>query len=364
MKLVDRLILKELVPALIFSVAIFASLWFAGGPIQDATKYLGQGVPLPIVLHLVTLSIAPVLSYTLPMGVLLAVLLGFGRLSSDSEAVALSAGGIPFWRVMAPAALLGLLASFVGYAINDRVASSAAATIADIKQNVLHDPGETAKPFDFPIREHGVLVLLVHVEKGFDGRTLSMRQVTITTFDPQGHAVSIEQAESARYLTATQWVLHGATITKLGQDPIYASTPVLRTKDLHETPANVAFMAQDPDTLNFSDLRRQIRELQQSGTAESATIRDAEVKLWSKIALPFACLVFAVVGSPLGLRPQRSSKTTGGALAILIIFGYYVLFTGMKSVAQGGGCSPVLAAFLPDVMGLLAGLYLSWRASL
>ena len=91
-------------------------------------------------------------------------------------------------------------------------------------------------------------------------------------------------------------------------------------------------------------------------------MRSAETDLWSKLALPFSALVFTVIGAPLGLRPQRSSKITGWFLAILIIFGYYVLYTTMGYAARGGGLPPILAAFLPDIIGLALGGALVWRA--
>jgi len=98
--------------------------------------------------------------------------------------------------------------------------------------------------------------------------------------------------------------------------------------------------------------------------ADKSAIRDAELGLWSKIAFPISSLVFTLIGAPLGLQKQRrGSRTTGWWLSILIIFAYYVLYMGMSSLARGGGCSPVLAAFLPDIVGACVGIYLTWKAS-
>jgi lipopolysaccharide export system permease protein len=124
----------------------------------------------------------------------------------------------------------------------------------------------------------------------------------------------------------------------------------------------MALLNREPDTLDFTQMRRRVALMRESGKS-GADVRGAETDLWSKIALPFSALVFTVIGAPLGLRPQRSSKITGWFLAILIIFGYYVLYTAMSYAARGGGVPPVLAAFLPNLLGLALGGALVWKAS-
>ena len=123
-------------------------------------------------------------------------------------------------------------------------------------------------------------------------------------------------------------------------------------------------MQADPQTLDFHDLSQRLAELRASGQGHSSDALDAETTLWGKIAIPLASLVFALIGAPLGLRPQRGAKENlGPSLAIIIIFTYYVLYTIMGSLARGGGCPPMLAAFLPDILGVITGTILIWKAS-
>ena len=85
--------------------------------------------------------------------------------------------------------------------------------------------------------------------------------------------------------------------------------------------------------------------------------------LWFKVSLPFSCLVFALVGAPLGLRPPRSGKISGYVWALPIMLGYYVIYTSMSSIATGGSISPILAAWLPNILGLGVGTGLIWGAA-
>jgi lipopolysaccharide export system permease protein len=102
MRLVDWLIVRELLPPLLFGVGLFTTLIFAGGYVFMITEYAVKGIPLVQVVELAALYLPQIAVKTLPMGMLLAVLLGFGRLSSDWEITALRAAGVSLYRMMAP----------------------------------------------------------------------------------------------------------------------------------------------------------------------------------------------------------------------------------------------------------------------
>ncbi|MDQ2799266.1 MAG: LptF/LptG family permease [Armatimonadota bacterium] len=367
MKLLDRLVLKDLVPMLGLGIAMFFTLWFAADPLRQAEGYLSLGVPLPLVIRLVGWNIPPVLALTFPMGMLLAVLLGFGRISADSEAVALFAGGIPFARIVAPALVLGLAASVIGYAINDRVASYANLQKANITKDIkagLGQKGETDQPLDFPVRSGDRMAYLVHADQGIDFADRAMRDVTIVHYDGLGRPAETFYAEKAIYQAGNNWTLVNGQVYTGWPSPVLARVDKTRVLDLGKNLESASFLDRDPDTLTFHDLRRQIALLRQEpGAGHDPALLNAEMGLWGKVALPFSALIFTLVGAPLGLRPQRVAKYTGWLLAISIIFGYYVLYTTLSSVARGGHCNPMLAAFLPNLIGLAAGSGLIWKAS-
>ena len=102
MRLLDRLILLDLVPKMLMGVGLFSTLFFALGPLIAATRFLKTGISRLVVLEFMGWDFAGFVSFTLPLAVLVAALLGFERLSRDSEAVALFAGGISFGRMMLP----------------------------------------------------------------------------------------------------------------------------------------------------------------------------------------------------------------------------------------------------------------------
>lgn len=91
-------------------------------------------------------------------------------------------------------------------------------------------------------------------------------------------------------------------------------------------------------------------------------MRELEVDLHSKLAIPFASTIFALVGAPLGLRRLRGGASVGLGLSVLIILAYYILWHGLHVLGEGGQVSPFMAAWLPNMIGLAAGLVLILRA--
>lgn len=362
-KLVDRLIYIGLVPNLLMGIGLFSTLLFALGPLIAATRFLKSGLSQLVVLEFMGWDFAETLSFTLPLAMLVAALLGFERLSRDSEAVALFAGGIRFQRLIAPVLLLGLAVSLIGYEFNDHVASYAYQRVADIKEHYEKYLGESHKPFDFASGSNGKLIT-VHIEQGYDVQAKAMRQVTITEYGADGQPTLLTYADRAQaHGTDFQsWTLHNVTLAYLKSPGGIYKTPFLEKRNLNISAGDVAFLQRDPETLNFRDLQRQIKHLKAEG-GKREDILNAEVSLWFKTSLPFSALVFGLVGAPLGMRSPRSAKVPGAVWALPVILGYYVLYMTMSNLAQGGGIPPILAAWLPNVLGLVIGAILIWKAA-
>ncbi len=364
--LLDRLILMELLPKLFMGVALFSMLFLVAGPLLAAARFLSAGIPFWVVMAFVGWNFTGFIALTFPLGMMVAALLGFERLSRDSEAVALFAGGVSFPRMMVPVLLLGLLVSIVSYQFNDRIASYANAQVADIKDHRDQIFGETSKPFDFVNRDDkGNLQIMVHVEKGYNAVTKTLRQVTITTYNTDGSPSAIIHAARAQSLgrgLKTWRLFDGSTTLGVGSVPYSVRFPEGQSYDLDKTADNMDILRRDPETLNFHDLQTQIRQLKAQG-GNSKDIRNLEVGLWFKTSIPFACLIFGLVGAPLGMRSPRQAKLGGAVWALPIMLGYYVVYTSLSSIAQGGGIAPLLAAWIPNILGIFVAAGLIWKAS-
>jgi lipopolysaccharide export system permease protein len=92
-------------------------------------------------------------------------------------------------------------------------------------------------------------------------------------------------------------------------------------------------------------------------------VRELEVEMERKLAIPFAALVLACIGAPLGIRRQRSTAGVGIGLSLLIIIIYYIGMGVLGALGQNGQIGALEAAWGCNVVGLLVGLFLTWRSS-
>ena len=103
LRLLDKYVLKELLYPFIFGVASFSSIFIASSLLFKIVQYITTyGAPIPAVARLFFYSLPEIVNYTFPMAVLLATLMAFGKLSGNSEIVAMKSGGVSYYRIVAP----------------------------------------------------------------------------------------------------------------------------------------------------------------------------------------------------------------------------------------------------------------------
>jgi lipopolysaccharide export system permease protein len=119
--------------------------------------------------------------------------------------------------------------------------------------------------------------------------------------------------------------------------------------DLAQRPPNYSEMtiAQAKDYLKIVKL-----------SADEKEVRKLQVRIQEKMALPFVCLIFGLIGAAIGIRPQNTNKATSFGICVGLIFTYYLLSFVSSSMGIWGVLTPFMAAWLPNFLGLGAGTLL------
>ncbi len=358
MRRIDRLILGELVGPWAFGAAIFTVLIMAGTYLFKITDYIAQGIAFGTVIELTLLLLPGVVAKTFSMATLLAALLAFGRLSSDSEIVALRAAGVGLGRIMAPVFLFGLAVSALTFWFNETLVPSAAMRATALQTDVAKQlKGISLQPIGQPVYEGGVLKAMV-VARDFNMGSRTLRGAQITTYDAKGEPTFVFFANELEYRGPDDWQMRdggrllsadGRTFVKLEGNgwPERVAKLSLTFEDL------VAGMLKDLDSLNMRQMRQQIVRARENTRVSPAQISNLEYGYWNKITLPLAALIFGLVGAPLGIRNHRTGAASGFWLSIMIIFGYMLLTNFMAVYAQGGAIPAYAASFTPLVIGLV-----------
>lgn len=112
---------------------------------------------------------------------------------------------------------------------------------------------------------------------------------------------------------------------------------------------------------SMGEMRAQIEKERANPKANPPQVRNLEYQYWNKLALPLAAFIFGTLGATLGIRSHRAGTATGFALAVAIIFAYFMTANFMNVWAMGGVIPPYVASFTPIVIGLVATALLLWR---
>ena len=132
-----------------------------------------------------------------------------------------------------------------------------------------------------------------------------------------------------------------------------------QTLPINAGPARIVREQKKPEELTMRELRQQIEIMH----GQFVDTKKLETELYQRITIPMASLVFALIGVPLGLQPNRSSSSKGFGISLVIIFIYYVLMTVAGAIAQSGALNPAYAVWIPNVVGILVGVYLLRQAA-
>jgi lipopolysaccharide export system permease protein len=334
---------------------------------------------VPEVLALFGLKLVPMIVLTFPMAMLLATLLAYGRLSGEMEITAMAAGGIPFIRIALPAFVMGLAVSLVSLGINEllvppsgrtsRVLEAAIARALQKKgvEALFVSPGKAVVIQDV---EDGRLARLV-VAQEFDVADRALRGVTMLQFEEGLPSVWV-QAESAVWEQGNRWTFRNGRFQpwRGGRVPTGRKAANARSSGsfeeliftIRKTPDQVVSSQKKPEDMSFAELRRYLEALKDQHVKPQA-LREMEVDLHNKLAIPFATLVFTLIGAPLALRRLRGGASVGLGLSVLIIFVYYVIWHWLSILAEGGQLAPFWASWTANLLGLMAGGVLIARAA-
>lgn len=361
LKQLDRLVLKEIVGPWIFGVAMFSAILMAATYLNKIAEYIVKGLS-PVLIGKITLLLMPaILAKTFAMAMLLAALLAFGRLSSDSEITAMRAAGANIPRIVRPAVIFSLLVALVTFLIDDQIAPAAERKAMALVMSIDNSsPGKAGDPVFFPIDQALV------VAQAFDGLHSTLAGVTIVASDKKGNPSFYLHCKELEYHRDTKdWFIRG------GADLVPADGGV-KSHFEEAWPSNVAKITISPEditTINNHDMEsysmadaiKQIERGRRDGSLTPATIHNLEFGYWNKISVPLAAIIFGALGSVLGIRNQRTSSATGFALAIVIIFGYFMLVNFTNVWALSGVLPAWVASFTPTVIGLVCSGVIMWR---
>ena len=368
----DCYLIQQLIPPFLFGVGAFSSIGVSVGRVFELVRRVAEsGLSLTVAARVFFLSLPEFIVLAFPMATLLATLMTYSRLSSDSEIIALRSVGISIYRLVIPALVLSLFVTGVTFAFNEFLVPAAKyearttlekalgeAEPAFRERNILYTDYGDVKQADGSTKE--VLKRLFYAEK-FNGG--EMRDLTVVERN-RGNITQIINAESATWNPRiNKWDFYNGTSYVIAPDSSYNNVVKFEHKELNlpKTPMELTEKSRDYGEMNIAQSLEKLELVR--ATSDQEKVQKLKVRIQQKGSLPFVCLVFGLVGSALGTSPKNTGRATSFGISVLIIFGYYLLAFITGAMGQLAILSPFMAAWIPNFLGFGIGGWLLFRAA-
>lgn len=362
LKVLDRYLLREFFPPLFAGLGLFLFILLMDRLFDLADLMLNRGVPPLVVLRLMGCFLPSVIAVALPMAMLLAAVLAFGRLAQDRELTALKGVGVGLVRLAVPLAAGGLAASLLLLVFNGTVMPKATTAYKRILLTIVRQRATVAFRERVFIREFDRYLVYFQRREGREG---VLRDVTVIESPPSPPRVITADRGRLRVdaegYRMTLELEHGmmdqpADMTGEHYSRIEFDSYIVEL-DIHNALRGGDFFAKGLDEMTYADLLRRMKELR----AVPVVRREYEVALHQRIALAFAPFFVVLIGVPLGSLARRGGGV-GIMLSLGVIFVYYSLLTVGRGIADRGHLPPALALWLPNVFLAVAAAAAFWAA--
>lgn len=352
-RILDRYIARQFLASFITLVLGLPLLFIITDLTDNLDRYLGRGLPLGDVLLSYVFVLPQFVLWAMPIAALIGTVFTIGSMTRHQEISAAKAGGVSFYRLMAPLVVLATLLSGAALGLNELVPVTNERR-AELLGERTSRAGMMRTNFVFQT-EDGQVLSVRRLDPDLKEMTGVVVEQEATEHRPAMHQI----AERARYEAGEGWRLERGYIRLIdgpGEEATFHYTGT-RLPVLRETPEELLADPKDPDQMRYHDMTRYIRAIERSG-GSAAEMRTEQAQ---KIALPLAIFVIVLFGAPLATSNQRGGAAYGIGVSLAVTMIYLLLFRVTRAMGASGGIDPTLAAWLPNAIFLVAALILLSR---
>ena len=374
----DRWLIGQILPPMIFAISAFTVISLSVGVMFDLIRKIVEfGLPLFLALKVLFYSLPSFLVLSFPMAVLLSTLLAYGKLSANSELLALKSLGIKTSRIIAPAIAVSIFMTGLTFYFNDNLVPAsnklAESTLrGGIGSSFSSEKGKSNIMFS----RYGSRIksstnqpsktntFLTHIFYASEFENNIMKGVTVLDFSRED-IQQILKAKSASFdKKNSSWIFSEGNLVSI--NPNGQTTNIQFQKYRYpfvEGPLDLARIPKDATEMSVKQALEAERIYKETGNLKE--VRRIQVRIQEKFTLPCACIVFGLIGSSLGSKSNlRSSKSQGFGLSVILILIYYVMSFVFSSLGVKGLFSPIIATWLPVFISLGGGIYFLRKSSL
>lgn len=403
---------REFLLAFAVSFLFFFVIFFVNQILVMAEEIFAKRVPFWDVMRLVAYSLPWVVMMSFPFGSLVGALMAIGRLSSDNEALAFAASGVPPRQLLVPLAALGVVFSAVSFVMNDYFLPLGTIRYAEIYRRIVYsNPSLEIEPLSIKKLDDATIVtgtvegttyrdvVLIDRSPERNRRIITARSARLEERERGVVSLVLEgvfthasvPAEGDRYdYTTSEELVYNISLKSVAaglgaptpsqqssvdvwrQIAVKAAAERAAAAERDARAAGLAWElagrvralseAADGDPAAVDALRRRAEEAMLRYAAErDRDVRDRSLRAYLlefhwKFAVPAGCLAFAFFAWPVGLRARRSGRSVGFAVGLFVAIVYWGMLYAGRTFGVRLNVPPAVAMWLPDAVVLAAGL--------
>lgn len=351
-RLMDRYVTRQFMTTFLALVLGLPLLFVITDLTDHLDRYLDTGLGFNAVALSYVYQLPLFIYYSFPIAALVATVFTIGNMTRHQEIAAAKAGGISFYRLIAPIIGLAVLLSAAAVGLSELVPVTTRLRAELLQQRPTYAGMRTN--FVYQTDDgHTLSARRLDAERNF------MQQVVFESRAEADRPGLHGTASSATWSPDSGWTLAQGFVRVLADDSTERAFGFdeLRLLSLSETPEEIMAAPKDVEEMRYAEVNRVIRTVQRSG----GDVRPLQVEREQKIALPLAVLVIVLFGAPLATSSKRGGTAYGIGISLGITIVYLLLFRVGKAVGSSGAMDPVVAAWMPNALFLVAALIMLSR---
>jgi LPS export ABC transporter permease LptG/LPS export ABC transporter permease LptF len=363
MRILTRYILGEVISHALIGASVFTFVLFTRDLGRILELVVRNSAPLPSVAEVFFFTVPVALTYTIPMGVLVGILIGLSRLAADSEITAMRASGLGVWTFLRVISIFVVVAWLLALGNSVYLAPRSLASLGQLEDSLKSSQASfEVQPRVF-YEGFPKKVLYVQDSKAMAGGAIWKGVFLADLTDPSAPTIILAREGllvSQGQDTLDLHLTNGSTHETDPKNPDQYQISTFQTTDIPiQVPTTQGNQEHEPTSLaelKFDDLLNRAR------TADPVTRRWDLIEYHRRLSLPTACIVLALVGIPLGLSSKKGGKSSGFVITILLVFLYYSISLIGVSFARQGRIPPAAGVWLADFVFFVGGVFLLWQS--
>jgi lipopolysaccharide export system permease protein len=353
----DRYLLRSFLRVFAYSVLAFVVIYITVNIFEEIDNFIDHDAQMRHIARYYVYSLPFVLTYVVPVSLLLGTVFSMGILARRNELTALLASGVSLARIARPIFVTSLVVAFFSIYFNDYVVARANRKKDDIMRHDIEGRARLETDIKSNFRYLGANGF-VYLADTYSHENTTLYDVVVQQFSNDTLVRRLD-ARRAKW-QGGYWLFSNGYVRTFGSGGEHVEAfDTLTIREMTERPEDFAAEEIDEENMNFQELRRYIDRVKRSG----GTVEKYMVDLYFKFSFPFAGSIFVLIGVALASGKRKPSIATGFGLTLVVSFMYYAALRVGQTLGHNGVLPPLLAAQLGNIVFLAIGIVMLRRAN-